>query len=265
MDPSEAHSLGAAAASEMTLEELRIRNAELAAAVAARDAFIAVAAHELSNPMTPMIGQVDLLLSGIRTGKYSPKQVEQRLERVRQVMNHYVRRAGVLLNVSRMTSGKFRLEPAPCDLADVVRKTVETFAEAARHAGSPIGLEASASLLGTWDRLAIEQIVDNLVSNAVKYGASRPVEVCVDDLGDKVRIIVRDHGTGISAENRLRIFGQFERAVGLNENHSGFGVGLWVVGQLVEGMAGTVTIEDAPGGGSVFAVTLPRNTEATCP
>ena len=244
------------------LEELRRRNAELAEAVAARDTFIAVAAHELRNPMTPMIGQVDLLLKGLQAGKYAPEQVEQRLRRIREVMDQYVRRSTALLDISRMTSGKFKLDPAPCDFAALVRAVVETFAETARYAGSPIGVDAPASLPGTWDRLAVEQITDNLVSNAIKYGARRPVEVCAEDCNDRVRLRVRDYGPGISMHDRGRIFGRFERAVGANEQRSGFGVGLWVVGQLVEAMEGTITVDDAQGGGSVFSVTLPRCVEA---
>lgn len=245
-----------------TLEELRQRNAELAEAVAARDTFIAVAAHELRNPMTPMVGQIDLLLAGVKARKYSPEQIEQRLERIRQVMNHYVKRAGVLLNVSRMTSGKLALEPGPCDLSLLIREITDTFAEAAHHSGSPIGIEAPATLPGTWDRLAIEQIVDNLISNAIKYGVGRPVDVCAEATDDEVCIRVRDRGPGIPADSRPRIFGRFERAVGHEQRRSGFGVGLWVVGQLVEAMEGTITISDAEGGGSVFSIVLPRHTKA---
>jgi len=249
----------------MTLEELQQRNAELIEAVAARDTFIAVAAHELRNPMTPMIGQVDLLLNGLRTGRYSPKQVEQRLERVRLVMNHYLKRAATLLDVSRITSGKLRLEPSPFDLSELVREIVETFAAAAHHAGTPIQIDAPASLSGTWDQLAMEQIIDNLVSNAIKYGARQPVEVCAEDRGDTVCIRVRDHGPGISMEERSRIFGRFERAVGSDERRSGFGVGLWVVGQLVDAMGGTIRVDDAQEGGSVFNVTLPRHVDVVGP
>jgi two-component system OmpR family sensor kinase len=194
MRSPEEHSPDGGEASRRTLEELQQRNAELAEAVAARDTFIAVAAHELRNPMTPMIGQIDLLLAGLRAGRYSLEQIEQRLGRVQLVMNHYLKRAATLLDVSRITTGKLILAPSPFDLSDLVRETVATFAAAARHAGAQIDVDAPASLLGTWDRLAVEQIIDNLVSNAIKYGAHRPVEVCAEDRGDNVCIRVGDHG-----------------------------------------------------------------------
>jgi two-component system OmpR family sensor kinase len=233
--------------------------------VAARDTFIAVAAHELRNPMTPMMGHVDLLLSGLRAAKYSPEQIEQRLERIRQVMSHYIKRAAVLLNVSRLNGGDLVLEPVACDLSGLVISVMNAFAEPAQHAGSPISIDVPSSLPGTWDPLALEQIIDNLVSNAIKYGGRRPVEMRVEPLGETVRISVRDHGPGISEENRARIFGRFERVIGTNEYRSGFGVGLWVVSQLVEAMEGMITIDDAQGGGAVFTVTLPRHSKASLP
>ena len=242
------------------IERLDRRNGELLEAVEARDAFIAVAAHELRNPMTPMLGQMDFLLDGVQDGRYSTEQVEQRLERIRAAMRHYIKRATALLDVSRITSGRLVLKPVACDLSELIRETVEAFASAARYAGSPITLTACASLPGSWDRLATEQIIDNLVSNAVKYGAGRPIDVSLDDLDSHVRIRVRDHGPGISLANRTRVFERFERAVTVDERSAGFGIGLWVVGQLVEAMGGEILIDDAQGGGSVFAVTLPRHT-----
>jgi signal transduction histidine kinase len=265
MRSPKAHAPDEGKPSKQTLEELQLRNAELMEAVAARDTFIAIAAHELRNPMTPMIGQIELLLNGLRSGRYSSQQVEQRLERVRLAMSHYLKRTAILLDVSRITSGKFKLEPASLDLSALVREVAETFAAAAGHAGALIRIDAPASILGTWDQLAVEQIIDNLVSNAIKYGARQPVDVCAEDRGDNVCIRVRDHGPGISVEDRTRIFGRFERAVGSDERRSGFGIGLWVVGQLVDAMGGTISVDNAPGGGSVFSVILPRHVDVVGP
>ena len=264
MSSSEAHPPALAASPEVGLNEANRRVAELAKAVAARDNFIAVAAHELRNPMTPMIGQIELLLKGVKADKYSLPQIEERLERIHRVMGHYLKRSATLLDVSRITSGKFKLAPAPCDLSLIVREIAETFDEAARHTGASIKIQAPDSLPGVWDRLAVEQIIDNLVSNAIKYGGKKQVVVSVEEHGNPTHVLirVRDHGPGISPRNRARIFGQFERAVGLNETQPGFGVGLWVVGQIVEAMNGEITVNDAQGGGSIFQVVLPKHPKA---
>jgi signal transduction histidine kinase len=253
------------AASAEAHQEMLRRISDLAEAVAARDTFIAVAAHELRNPMTPILGQIDLLLSAVKTDRCPPEQIGQRLERIQQTVRQYMKRAVVLLDVSRITTGKFRLEPSVCDLAVLLREVVDEFTEAAQHSGVTIKLAAPENLPGIWDRLAVEQIVDNLVSNAIKYGGRTPVEVGLFTIDRQVQIHVRDHGKGIPAQDRKRVFERFERAVGQNEYRSGFGVGLWVVGQLVEAMNGTITIDEAAGGGALFVVTLPVDPERARP
>ena len=258
MTISDAHSPDRVVLPASVSDELRLT--ELLAAVAARDNFIAVAAHELRNPMTPIVGQIELLLKGVKAGKYSSAQVEERLIRIHQSMQNYLRRAATLLDVSRITSGNFKLAPVPCDLGEIIRFVAETFGETARHAGTLLEVDAPQSIPGSWDRLALEQVIDNLVSNAIKYGGKSPVLVSVEDPpgGSSVVIRVRDHGPGISPQNKERIFGQFERAIGADERQTGFGVGLWVVGQFVEAMEGVISVTDAEGGGTVFEVVLPK-------
>ena len=201
-----------------------------------------------------------MLLAAVKAGRCPPEQVERRLERVQHSVRHYLKRAAILLDVSRITSGKLQLEPEAFDLAALLREVADEFADAARRAGVPIQVTAPASLPGTWDRLAVEQIMDNLVSNALKYGSRTPVELSAELCGEYVRIQVRDHGAGIPAVNRKRVFQRFERAVGQGERRSGFGVGLWVVCSLVEAMEGSIALDDAPGGGARFTVTLPMHT-----
>jgi two-component system OmpR family sensor kinase len=260
---TQAHPLEPVTRDEAVPDEAQRRLAELTDAVAARDNFIAVAAHELRNPMTPIIGQIELLLKGVRAGKYAPNQIETRLERIHRSMGHYLKRAATLLDVSRITSGKFKMVPAPCDLGEVIRLVADTFDETARHAGASLEIDAPQTLLGSWDRLALEQIIDNLVSNAIKYGGGSPVLISVAEPknASNVVIVVQDHGPGISPRNKERIFGQFERAIGADERQTGFGVGLWVVGKIVEAMEGTIAVNDAQGGGTIFEVVLPRYSE----
>src|ERR1700690_2159309 len=169
-----------------------------------------------------------------------------------------MKRAVVLLDFSRLNSGRFRLDPVACDLASLLRQVVDEFGAAAQHAAVTLTVTAPESVPGVWDRFAVEQVIDNLLSNAIKYGGRSPVELSLSVSEQKVLMQIRDHGKGIAAEHRARVFQRFERAVGNNDHGSGFGVGLWVVGQLIEAMRGTITINDAPGGGALFTVSLPN-------
>jgi two-component system OmpR family sensor kinase len=242
-------------------DSLRDQVERLTQAVEARDTFIAVAAHELRNPMMPIIGQIELLLSAIRAGKCSLEAADERLGRIQRTIQQYMKRAVVLLDVSRLNSGSFRLQPVSCDLAVLMQEIAEQFAAAAQYSGVTLSVTCPQRVLGLWDRLAVEQIVDNLLSNAIKYGGRGPVELSLTADEHRVVIEVRDHGKGIAPADRARVFERFERAVGHNEYRSGFGIGLWVVGQLIHAMHGTISIEDPPGGGALFKVSLPRPAE----
>jgi len=237
----------------------------LTEALAARDTFIAIAAHELRNPMMPVLGQLELLLSALKAGKCSLDMAEHRIGRIQRTVQQYIKRAGILLDVSRINSGRFRLEPVPCDLALLLRQITDDLAATAQHSGVLLKVTAPQHLTGTWDRLAVEQVIDNLLSNAIKYGGRSSVEITLTESDTDVRLRIRDHGRGIPADQRTRVFERFERAVGRNEYRSGFGVGLWVVGQLVEAMQGSIVIEDAPGGGALFLVSLPKSIKEELP
>ena len=146
-----------AAAHDAAHDDVAGRIEELTEAVAARDTFIAVAAHELRNPMMPILGQLDLLLSAIKTGKCSIDMVKQRVERVQRTVQQYLKRAVVLLDVSRINSGRFRLEPIPCDLALLLRQIVDEFAATALHSGVTLNVAAPESLrvsgiVSPWNR-----------------------------------------------------------------------------------------------------------------
>lgn len=232
--------------------------AELKLAVEARDAFIAVVAQELRNPMTPILGQVELLLSGMRSLRYSAEQVEHRLGRIHRAIRHCWNRVGVLLEVARLNRDRLRLRPEAIDLAVLLRETAASFADLAGTDRVALAVHVPDSLPGAWDRLALEQIVDNLVSNALKHGGGTPVTLSAELSGEQVRVRVRDHGGGVAPEDRARIFERFECAVGRSERRSGFGIGLWLVGHLASAMDGSVDVENVADGGALFTVTLPQ-------
>ncbi|WP_376100740.1 sensor histidine kinase (plasmid) [Roseomonas sp. CCTCC AB2023176] len=250
---------------EHRLEEPGQQVAALTAAVEARDTFIRVTGHELRNSLTPILGQIDLMLSQVKAGRLTPEQVAQRLERIQHAARRYMRRAGVLLDVVRINTGRLRMAPEPYDLVGLLREVAGEFEEPARRTDVTITLNVPDSLQVTWDRPAVEQIVDNLLANALRHGGRTPVEVSASVEGEHVCIRIRDHGPGIIAGDRDRVFGAFERTLGAGERRSGFGVGLWLVRQLSEAMGGTVEIGDAPGGGALFTITLPLHARGAYP
>lgn len=248
---------GSATGDAATVERLRAEVAELQAAVRARDEFISMAAHELRNPMTPLLIQAQLLSTLARaSGGAVPERIVEGLERLEGLIAQYLRRASVLLEVSRLTSGAFRLECLHLDLSAAVAEAATRIAPLAERADCAMSVHVDAGLSAWLDPLAIELVADNLLSNAVKYGAGAPVELSLRADGAWARIAVRDHGIGISEQDQARIFARFERAVTRREA-GGFGVGLWIVGRLVAAMGGTLAVESRIGEGSTFVVRLP--------
>lgn len=230
---------------------------ELRAAIAARDEFIAVAAHELRNPMTPIMGQVQLLLSRARREQASQSLVRG-LEMLETAVDHYVRRATTLLEITRLNADSIQLQPTHFDLCELVRDCVRKYEQMAARAGSQLHCLAERPVHGTWDRLATEQVLDNLVSNALRYGDGKPVNVDLAAEADQVTLRVVDRGIGIAPADRARIFERFERGAAA-PRAGGFGIGLWLSHKLVRAQGGTLQVESEPGQGSTFIVTLPRH------
>ena len=230
---------------------------ELREAVRARDEFVAIAAHELRNPMTPILMQVHNLAAAARNPRRCrPEILAPRLELLEHAVRDFVRRSTTLLDVSRVAAGNVRIELAEVELSSVVQGVVDRAGVAARMARSPLEADLQEGVVGMWDRLALEQVAENLLSNALKFGAGKPVAVALRADGRAARLTIRDRGIGISEDDRARIFKRFERAVARRE-HGGFGVGLWLANRLVVAMGGAVAVESAPGEGTTFTVVLP--------
>jgi signal transduction histidine kinase len=231
--------------------------AELTRAVHARDEFLAIAAHELRNPMTPILGYVEHILAvGRRPEIDCPETIVVALERLANQITEYIKRATTLLDISRITAGKLRAELSLVDLSEMMRQAVHRHRAGAERSGCRLEPSIEGEVSGLLDQLAVEQIADNLLSNALKYGAGEPIEVSLVRHGTEARLTVRDHGIGISEEDQARIFDAFERAVTRREQ-GGFGIGLWVVRQLVDAMHGEVHVTSRPAEGSTFTVILP--------
>ncbi len=140
----------------------------------------------------------------------------------------------------------------------MVREVVESYSPEAVFNRSPLSVRAPPTLCGRWDRLALEQIVSNLISNAIKFGAGASIDVSLDSRQDgSVQFEVRDRGIGIAAVDQARIFGRFERLSAQPGHPAGAGVGLWLVRGLVESHGGTIEVQSEPAVGSTFTVVLP--------
>jgi len=231
---------------------------ELRAAIAARDEFIAIAAHELRNPVTPIVAQAQLIAARARREGVSEALLKS-IDNLQLAVDHYLRRATMLLEISRVNAGRVRLQPETFDLCAMVRDCVRNHEQLAAYAGATIEVSGAAEIVGSWDRMALEQVMDNLLSNAVRYGDGKPIRVVLSADEDGAEIDVIDQGIGIAPQDRARIFERFERAVG-NTAQGGFGIGLWLSRQLVLAHGGELEVESALGQGSTFVVRLPRGT-----
>jgi signal transduction histidine kinase/CHASE1-domain containing sensor protein len=228
-------------------------------AVRSRDEFLSVASHELRTPITSLALQADGLRSSAQRG-----DTDAFLRKVEVIRRSVRRLAGLvssMLDLSRIQAGRLELELENVDLADVAREVVSRFEDEAQRAMAPLRLDAPVPVRGRWDRMRLDQVVTNLVSNALKYGQGKPVDVSVTARGDLAVLVVRDSGIGIAPEDHPRIFERFERAAS-DRHYGGFGLGLWIVRELVLAMGGEVRLESSPGAGSTFAVELRREPTA---
>ncbi|MDQ3617267.1 MAG: HAMP domain-containing histidine kinase [Pseudomonadota bacterium] len=238
--------------------ELAEENSRLVEAVAARDAFLAVAAHELRNPMTPIALRAQILRQLMKAQPAQDIRIEQHLDVIDRSIAAFVRRAGTLLDVSRITSGTLALAQEPVDIVDVARAVVDDMALLSVQLDAPLELAApDTPVCVVGDALAIQQILENLISNGIKYGQSTRVVIGITTEHGMGVIRVSDSGDGISAGNQARIFERFERVAGSGHHAGGFGVGLWLVRQLSDAMGGDVAVTSSPGAGSTFRVELP--------
>jgi len=167
-----------------------------------------------------------------------------------------------LLDVSRIATGRFALEIREFDLVDSVNRIVDSLRPSAERARCELTVKGEDAIVGSWDRLRLEQALTNLLSNAIKYGAGAPIAVTVRRHGNEVMLEVRDHGPGIPAGELTRIFQRFERAASIR-NYGGLGLGLYFIQAIVDAHGGSVTAGNVADGGARFQITLPLRVSVT--
>jgi signal transduction histidine kinase len=226
-------------------------------AIQVRDDFLSVASHELKTPLTSLKLQVQglLLLPPQTQTEADTQRVGTTLNVIQRQITRLDKLIGNLLDVSRIAAGRLVLELTEVDLASVVMEVVSHFEPELQRHQCTLERHIAGPIIGYWDPLRIDQVVTNLISNAIKYGSGKPIELRVDSEAGQARVIVRDHGIGIAAADQHRIFNRFERAAALG--YGGLGLGLYISRQIVVAHSGTVRVESAPDSGSTFTVELP--------
>jgi two-component system, OmpR family, phosphate regulon sensor histidine kinase PhoR len=223
----------------------------------AKDDFIAIASHELKNPMTALKGHAQLLL---RRSDRAIDLAEQRrgLQIINDQADLVVRLIDRLLDLSRIELGRVQLEREPTDLVALTRRLVSI--QRVADPDRPLEIATTAnSIEGNWDRARLEQVIGNLLSNASKFTPQRsPVQIELQVRGDEASLVVRDQGPGIPEAQVDRIFERYAQAAGgAGLGAGGLGLGLYVSRQIVEAHGGRMWVESKSGRGAAFHVTLP--------
>ncbi|MFA6236312.1 MAG: CHASE domain-containing protein [Bacteriovorax sp.] len=234
---------------------------ELHAAIKARDDFLSIASHELKNPMTAMKLQCQVLqrkLSGAINLNEHKERIEKALFLVEGQVTSLNRLIEDMLDISRLRTGQLKIITNEFDLGDLITETLNNLEEQIRNAGYPSPeVEVLGSLKGSWDKMRLEQVMYNLLINAIRYGNQRPIKIKAEEIENKIRVSVMDQGIGISKEDQQRIFDRFERATTSSES-SGLGLGLFISMHIILAHHGKIWVESEEGKGSTFIFEIPK-------
>jgi signal transduction histidine kinase len=251
---------GAAATALANVElvrELREVLARAETALQQRDELLSVASHELKTPLTALNLAVEGLARDARRGAVTVG--ERGMDRIMRAENQVHRLAALvdqLLDFSRLSLGRMTIDPSEVDLGALVEQVTGRFRDLAlARTRKPVEVRGLRPLLGRWDRDRLDQVITNLVSNALKYGAGKPVWISLEQ-AEVARLCVHDDGIGIDPADHQRIFERFERPA-TSPRLGGVGLGLWIARELVLAHGGAIRVESAPGQGATFTVELP--------
>ncbi|EJZ58405.1 hybrid sensor histidine kinase/response regulator [Pseudomonas sp. MWU13-2625] len=244
---------------EALLQQLQSTQLELEQAVRMRDDFMSIVAHEVRTPLNGLILETQLRkmhLARDNAAAFTLDKMHAMVDRDERQIKSLIRLIEDMLDVSRIRTGKLSIRPNRFDLSQLVANLLQNFAQQMEAAETEVSFTAPEPVVGHWDEFRIEQVVSNLLTNALRYGGRSPIQVRVYREGDEARIEVQDHGIGISEENQKRIFQQFER-VSAKTVVAGLGLGLFISEQIVAAHGGSIAVESQINEGALFRVCLP--------
>lgn len=227
-----------------------------------RDDFLSTAAHELKTPLTPILMQLQLLERTLHKGLQNnlTSQMSENLIKIthnsKKELDRLTKLIDELLDVSRISGGRLTLDLQSYNLSQIIEAVVKRLEDMRLRSGSIIEVDIDPDLVGNFDLIRIESAIENMLTNAIKYGLGRPIQLKAKRSKGLVLITVKDNGIGISEKDQKNMFQKFERAVSVRK-YSGLGLGLYITRKVVEAHGGTVGLESQLGQGSTFFISLP--------
>ena len=245
-------------------EQLARTKQEAEEVVKARDRFLSIASHELKTPLTALLLQIQgrqlLLQRNMNEEAFTFERLLQMWQNDERQVRRLDRLVDDMLDTSRLAMGRLSMKPEAADLCGIVTEVLNRFAPQLEAANMRLTVIAPRAVRGRWDPYRIEQVVTNIVANAIKYGQAKPLRVEVTKQGGRARVAIRDHGTGIRREDCARIFQEFER-VPSEHAVGGLGLGLFIAKEIVSAHGGKIWVESEFGHGAEFIFELPLEAE----
>ena len=244
----------------LDIQDRKVAEESLKQAIAARDEFLSIASHELKTPLTSLRLQSQLharLIKRDDPRAYSSDRVNDLVVQMDKQVFRLNRLVDDMLDVARIRSGQLNILKEEFKLLDLLEEVLKRLKGQFHESGYEVPVvQVHGDTQGSWDRMRIEQVITNLLTNAIRYGNKQPISINIDRKGNLVELIIKDQGIGISKKEIEKIFGRFERAINANEV-SGLGLGLFIVKQIVLAHNGTIAVESEEGVGSSFILKLP--------
>lgn len=239
---------------EALAHEIVSRKSDAQDALVLRDGFISMASHELKTPLTALKLHISMARRKYAHEGLTPEETERLITSSDYQTQRVVRIVDDMLNVSRIQSGKFEIEMEELELSKLVKSTLESYFPTFLDSGL-LTVDAQEAC-GFWDPYKMEQVVLNLVNNAIRYGDNKQIHVSARKLEDRVQLSVKDNGMGIPPQDQQRIFEKFERGRA-SAAFGGLGLGLYICKEIVVAHGGSIELVSEVGKGSEFIVNLP--------
>lgn len=229
-------------------------------AIRKREEFMSISAHELRTPLTIILLHIQKAHTDIQKLMEKHTGMEKVVELLERSEKQGIRLSKMiteLLDVSLVTAGKLQLEKEPVDLNTLMDEELKRFSIQAKTTKAKILFKKSKKpIKGIWDRIRLEQVISNLISNAIKYGKNKPIKIKTGEEDGKAVITIQDQGIGIKPQDRKIVFDLFKRSVSSSE-YRGVGIGLYISKKIVELHDGEIELESKVGKGTKFTVRLP--------